>query len=134
MKSEQERIARELDYVDQRLSALDLKSESVEANLKAAFAFVGNLANAYQQAAPNVRRRVNPAMFVRSIFVSDDGDVSAELRPPFDLLLHATGRHALDAPLREAALERPRGPRYGTSRYEFESIGGPNRTAFKPLD
>jgi site-specific DNA recombinase len=90
LKVEQERIARELKQVEERLAALELHFEAVEYNLKAAFQFIGTLDLAYAEAPAKVRRQMNQALFSR-ILVSDDGEVAGELRPPFQLILQATG-------------------------------------------
>jgi site-specific DNA recombinase len=109
LKVEQERIARELGHVEERLGALELRFDVVERNLKAALRFVGNLHHAYAEADPKVRRQMNQALFVR-ILVSDDGEVAGELRPPFDRLFWVT-RTADDGLLyRRQVPERPRGP------------------------
>lgn len=40
--------------------------------------------------------------------VSSDGDIIGELRPPFDLLLRASGTADPDGILRQAAKDKPR--------------------------
>jgi site-specific DNA recombinase len=110
LKSEQERLGSELNYVEERLGALELKFDTVERNLKAALAFVTDLHGAYLTANHRLRRQINQAIFER-ILISDDGDVVGELRPPFELLFRASGiadRGAIVS--RKATLERPRGP------------------------
>ena len=51
---------------------------------------VGNLHTAYVEANHRIRRQINQAIFAR-LLISSDGDVIAELRPPFNLLLQASG-------------------------------------------
>ncbi|HEY2937718.1 MAG TPA: recombinase family protein [Gaiellaceae bacterium] len=90
LRSEQERIASELDYVEERLAALELKFDVVERNLKQALSFVTDLHKAYEKAPPRTRRLINQAIFERFL-ISDDGDITGELRAPFHLLLQASG-------------------------------------------
>ena len=73
--------------MENRLAALEMK---FDINLRKALAFVTNLHAAYSDANPRLRRRINQAIFERFL-ISDEGDVIVELRPPFDLLLQASG-------------------------------------------
>jgi site-specific DNA recombinase len=107
LKTEQDRITNELDHVEERLAVLELKFDVIESNLKAALAYVGNLHRAYSAAGPRVRRQINQAIFNR-ILVSSDGDIVGELRPPFDLLLRASGTADQDGILRPPAKDKPR--------------------------
>lgn len=90
MRIEQERIRRVLGYVEDRLGALELKFDVVEANLKRGLAFVADLPRAYEEAPSKVKRRMNQALFKR-IWVTDDGEVEAELNDPFRRLFEAAG-------------------------------------------
>lgn len=131
LKIEQERIARELDYIENRLGAMELKFERIEGNLKAALSFVGNLGMAYETAPSKVRRRINQAMFVQ-VFVSDDGDVAAQLKPPFELVMHATGLTEAGSPVRQGDLERPRGPRTGPRGLSHDQLVEGGRLELHP--
>lgn len=124
LKSEQQRLGAELNFVEERLGALELKFDTIERNLKAALTFVTDLHAAYVEATPKVRRQINQAIFER-ILISDDGDVIGELQPPFELLFHASGiadRGAIVS--REGTLERPRGPDKGPRGLSKEALVG----------
>jgi site-specific DNA recombinase len=112
LRIEQERISRELEHVEERLAALELRFDVVEQNLKAALVFVANLDRAYEEAGSKLRRQMNQALFTL-ILISDDGEVTAELRPPFQLLFQAIGSTEGDLIHQHQGLERPRGPLKG---------------------
>lgn len=56
LESEQQRLASELNYVEERLSTLELKFDIVERNLEGALEFVGNLQTACVEANQRHRR------------------------------------------------------------------------------
>ncbi len=125
LKSEQERLASELNYVEERLGVLELKFDIVERNLKGALTFVGNLHTAYAEANQRVRRQINQAIFER-LLISSDGEIIAELRPPFNLLLQASGTADQDGIIRLEAKQKPRGrqrPR-GLSKHDLVELAG----------
>jgi site-specific DNA recombinase len=93
LRAEQARIGGEQDYIEMRLGSLELRFEVVERNLKAALGFTGDLYGAYGSAVPAIRRQMNQALFER-ILISDDGDITGELRAPFGLLFQAVGQPA----------------------------------------
>jgi len=95
-----------LSYLGEQMPRL------VERNLKAALAFVGNLHKAYEEADARLRRQMNQALFVR-ILVSDEGEVARQLRPPFELLLEATGTTDDGLIQHRRGVEAARGPHYG---------------------
>jgi site-specific DNA recombinase len=127
LKSEQERLGSELNYIEERLGTLELKFDVVERNLKAALNFVGNIHAAYLQANPRIRRQINQALFERFL-ISDEGDIIGELRAPFDLLLQASGTADQDGHVRLDAdgIDKPRGPRgpRGLSNEQLVELGG----------
>ncbi len=125
LKSEQERLASELNYVEERLGTLELKFDIVERNLKGALKFVSNLHTAYVEAGHRTRRQINQAIFERFL-VSDDGDIIGELRPPFNLLLQASGTADQNGVVRREAKEKPRGPQgpRGLSKHDLVEPGG----------
>ena len=123
MKSEQERLGEELEYIESRLSAMELKFDTVERNLKAAFSFVTNLPEAYVAASAGVRRRINQAIFERFL-ITDDGEVVGELRPPFDLLLQASGIADKGVVVRRKAREKQRAPARGPLGLNKDSLVG----------
>jgi hypothetical protein len=79
--------------------------------------FVGDLHHAYEAADVRLRRQMNQALFVR-ILVSDDGEVAGQLRPPFELLLEATGTADDGLVYQRSGAEAPRGPHSGPPRFE----------------
>lgn len=125
LKSEQQRLASELNYVEERLGTLELKFDIVERNLKGALKFVGNLHTAYVEANHRVRRQINQALFER-LLISSDGDITAELRPPFNLLLQASGTADQNGAIRPQANNKPRGPwgPRGLSKHELVELNG----------
>jgi site-specific DNA recombinase len=123
MKSEQERLGDELEYIESRLSAMELKFDTVESNLKAALAFVTDLHAAYVAATDSVKRRINQAIFERFL-ITDDGEVVGELRPPFDLLLQASGIAKDGVVLRREARVKQRAPAKGLPGLNKDSMVG----------
>lgn len=110
LRSEQQRIANELDYVEERLAALELKFDVVEYNLKQALSFVTDLHKAYVEAPQRTRRLINQAIFERFL-ISDDGEITGELRAPFHLLLQASGTADNNGVIHSATTNKPRSPR-----------------------
>lgn len=123
LKSEQERIARELDYIEGRLGALELTFDTVERNLKGALSFVTDLHSAYTAACPRVRRQINQAIFERFL-ISDEGDVVGELRALFDLLLQASGIAEDGVVKRGRDKGKPRGPATGPRGLSKDALVG----------
>ena len=86
---------------------------------------MGNLHTAYVEASQRIRRQINQAIFER-ILISSDGDIVAELRPPFNLLLQASGTADQDGVIRLEAKQKPRGrqgPR-GLSKHDLVDLPG----------
>ncbi|MGW0019947.1 recombinase family protein [Rhodococcus sp. NPDC003382] len=84
LKSEQDRIARQLGAVEERLSAANVAIDDVEANLQRALDYATNCYRGYLAAGPHVRRLYNQAFFEK-IYVEDD-DVRVTLHEPFKTL------------------------------------------------
>ena len=122
LKTEQDRIRNELDTIEQRLSATDLKFETVETNLKKALDLVANLQAAYLKANQRTRRLMNQAIFKRFL-INDDEEITSTLAPPFDLLIEASGRQE---PATKQRTETPRGPvgPVGLSIESLVELGG----------
>ena len=110
MKTEQDRITRELNSIEQRLAATEMMFESVEQCLKKAYALIGNLRAAYLEATPRTRRLMNQALFERILV--DDEDVVGDFAKPFDLLMEAAGREATQTVSRNDP-KTTRGPESG---------------------
>jgi site-specific DNA recombinase len=87
LKSEQQRIDRELSDSQRLLDASEQAAGDVAKALDAALAFLLSCQEAYEVADPRVRRRMNQAFFER-IEVSDEYDADATVIEPYRLLLH----------------------------------------------
>ncbi len=86
LKSEQSRIASEIATATGRLEAVDLQYDTIGSNLDRAVEFASSWQNAYLDAEPSVRRRMNQAIFTK-IYVRDNDDVRSEFAEPFEILL-----------------------------------------------
>jgi hypothetical protein len=73
----------------ERLQAVDLKFETVSANLDKALGFASRWHEAYLAAGPLIRRHLNQAIF-SAIYVGDEGEVRSRLAQPFSLLFDPT--------------------------------------------
>ncbi len=125
LRSEQDKISSELDYVEQRLDALELKFDVVERNLKGALNLVTDLHHAYVTANARTRRLINQSLFERFL-ISDDGEIIGELRPPFHLLLQASGTANSHGVVQAGTKDKPRDPRgpRGLSKQEVVELSG----------
>jgi site-specific DNA recombinase len=85
LKTEQDRIAGQLDSVERRLEGLAGDQATVEANLTAALDLAADTQQAYLQSGTLVRRLFNQAFFTQ-LYLEEDG-LRAELREPFQTLL-----------------------------------------------
>ena len=119
LKSEQDRITTELDQVEQRLAASELKFETVETNLKKAFDLISNLQAAYLAAPPRTRRPMNQAIF-QGFLIHDDEEVTSSLNSPFDHLVEAAAFD--DATARTRVPKTPQGPPSGPRGLSLESM------------
>jgi DNA invertase Pin-like site-specific DNA recombinase len=108
LKSEQDRLTREVANAEGRLAEIVGDFQKAEANLQRAVTRVGDCEAAYGEAADRMRRQFNLAFFKR-LLIDDEGMVSGELTEPFDLLLGEELRRAAVAQasdeLREAVDE-----------------------------
>jgi site-specific DNA recombinase len=108
LKSEQDRLTREVANAEGRLAEIVGDFQKAEANLQRAVNRVGDCAAAYGAAADRMRRQFNLAFFKR-LLLDDEGMVSGELAEPFELLLGEELRRAAVAQasdeLREAVDE-----------------------------
>ncbi|GFG50184.1 recombinase [Mycolicibacterium agri] len=85
LKTEQDRIARQLGAIETRLSAANIESDKFETCLRVALDYATHCYKAYMRAAPQERRLLNQAFFTH-IYVHED-DVQTELAEPFKTLL-----------------------------------------------
>jgi site-specific DNA recombinase len=63
LKTEQERISREIGQAEQALGAATIWFEEIEATIREALDLVGDCAETYRKATPLVRRQFNQAFF-----------------------------------------------------------------------
>jgi site-specific DNA recombinase len=143
LKSEQQRLDRELGQARQRLQALDSDIDTTRANLTTALDYASNAYKAYTGSGPRNRRHLNQFFFTRLI-VEDDNSITAELNEPYAILLSphviqaATRHHATMASRATPRVartasgtkkpRRPSGPRRGLN-YEV-MVGG---TGLEPV-
>src|SRR5436190_17445676 len=86
LKSEQERLTRQINNATARLAEIEDDFATGEANLQKALLLAGDCHAAYRDAPDQLRRQFNLAFF-RRLLIGDDYDITAELAPPFDTLL-----------------------------------------------
>jgi site-specific DNA recombinase len=86
VKKEQSRIRAGLEHIQQRLDATDFKHEHIDRCLKDALRLVTDVQATYIAAPDTLRRQLNQALFTR-IKIDDQGEVTAELAEPFNILL-----------------------------------------------
>ncbi len=86
LKTEQDRLARELRQTEDQLVGAELSDEQTERMLAACLDFAKRCDRVYAAAPAQLRRQMNQAIFER-FFIDDDGDVRAELAGPFKALL-----------------------------------------------
>jgi hypothetical protein len=86
LKSEQERLTREIEAAESRLTEIEGDFKKAESNLKRALTRAGDCAAAYREAAGPLRRQFNLAFFKR-LLIDDECNVWGELAEPFDALL-----------------------------------------------
>lgn len=86
LKSEQERIATELEAANQLLETSKIHFHTVETTLAESLTFLTDCHAVYAMARPQLRRRLNQAVFERFL-VGEDGSTEAELTETFSALL-----------------------------------------------
>jgi site-specific DNA recombinase len=86
LKSEQDRLTAEIANAEGRLAEAESDFQKAEANLARALTRAGDCHAAYGDANDRLRRQFNMAFFKR-LLLSDEGEVTAELAPPFDTIL-----------------------------------------------
>ncbi len=85
LKSEQDRIAGQLDVIESRLAATEMEFTTIQANLRTALDFASDCHRAYMAASDQARRLFNQALF-KQLYLNEDG-VRATLAEPFQTLL-----------------------------------------------
>jgi site-specific DNA recombinase len=96
LKSEQERLTREIEAAESRLAEIEGDFRKAESNLQRALTRVGDCETAYREAAGLLRRQFNLAFF-RRLEIDDEYTVRGELAEPFDTLLGDDLRRAVVA-------------------------------------
>ena len=108
LKSEQDRLTREIANAEGRLAEIVGDFQKAETYLRQAVTRVGDCEAAYSQASDRMRRQFNLTFFKR-LLLDDEGQVGGELAEPFSLLLGEELRRAAVAQasdeLREAVDE-----------------------------
>ena len=85
LKSEQQRIADEIQKADELIEASGVRHEKVLANLQRAIAQAERWHLGYRIAGPDVRRELNQSVFTQ-ILVSHDRPTNSEFAEPFKTL------------------------------------------------
>ena len=101
LRSEQARIAEELQRADELIDASTARHEHVLTNLRTAVDQVGHWHTSYSEAEPDTGREINQSVFAK-ILVSEDRPIASEFAEPFHSLLCkevavATVERALDS-------------------------------------
>jgi len=86
LKSEQQRIAREVAEADHLIASSSVKYEELKSTIERALDLAGDCHAMYMRAPNSVRRQFNQTFFEK-LYVLDGEVVSAELRPTFAALL-----------------------------------------------
>ena len=90
LKSEQQKIAKELASIEHEIKMHDTTFEQITENLKRALDIVENCGEAYKNASDTIKKLMNQAIFEK-FYISNDADmefkVDAEFKPPFDQIL-----------------------------------------------
>lgn len=127
LRSEQARIAGELDYIAARLDVTDRHEAIINFNLDRALRLATNVQALYEASDLAGRRLLNQAFF-KKILISEDREVQAELAEPYDMLLNPTLRARAAGTIERKSVEadRPRraqGPR-GSNNKTLVGAGG----------
>ena len=94
LKSEQDRIARQLAAIEVRLSAASIEFDRLESALRSSLDLAVAAHSTYLRAAPRERRLLNQAFFTRILV--DEETIDVELAEPFKTILEAARQSATD--------------------------------------
>lgn len=90
LKSEQQKIAKELASIEYEIKMHDTTFEQITENLKRALDIAENCGETYKNASDTIKKLMNQAIFEK-FYISNDADmefkVDAEFKPPFDQIL-----------------------------------------------
>src|SRR5690625_1932193 len=87
LKTEQDRIARQIAFLDSRIEASEIEYDQARAHLDDCLALAGNAHAIYMSIDDSLRRIANQAFFER-LTVTDDDAIDAEPGVPFDTLFN----------------------------------------------
>ncbi len=96
LTSEQERLRSGLAEVTAKLDASNVRFETIEQNLSMALDLARDCGSAYRSAPDSIKKRFNSVFFKR-VLVHADSTVDPELAPPFETLLGAELKSAVNA-------------------------------------
>ena len=90
LKSEQQKIAKELAAIEHELKMHDMTFEQVKNNLRLTLDIVENCGDAYRNASDTIKKLMNQAIFNKIYIISNDEidlDTKISFRPPFDKII-----------------------------------------------
>ena len=93
MKSEQQKITKELTSVEHEIQQHSLTFGQITENLSYALEMLNDCGKAYRNASDKIKRLMNQAIFSKIYIVANDEiplGIEGELRPPFDSILAPT--------------------------------------------
>ena len=96
LRSEQTRIAEELERINQRFGSTDEQEAIIAFNLRRTLDLATDVQWAYRESDAAYRRLLNQSFF-RKLFVHDD-HIESELAEPYDILLNPTLKARVTAP------------------------------------
>ena len=85
MKSEQQKIAKQLAAIDNEIKAHECAFESLSERLSEALELVEDCGRTYRMASDHIKRMMNQAIF-SNLWVEKDGRITAEFAPIFQML------------------------------------------------
>ena len=85
MKSEQQKIAKQLAAIDSEIKAHECAFESISERLSEALELVEDCGRTYRIASDHIKRMMNQAIF-SNLWVEKDGRITAEFAPIFQML------------------------------------------------
>ena len=102
LASEQERLRARLTEVQAKLDSSAVRFETIQSNLTTALDLAEDCGRAYRLAPDSIKKRFN-VVFFRRVLVHADSSIDPDLAPPFDTLLGADLRTAIEGQSAENA-------------------------------
>ena len=90
LKSEQQKIAKELAVIEHEIKAHDTTFEQIAQNLNMALDIIENCGKAYRDASDTIKKLMNQAIFEKFYIVNSpdlEFDIEFTFKPPFDQIL-----------------------------------------------